>query len=541
MKNERRAFLRSAGVVSAITFLSRVLGVVRDAVIGARLGAGQISDIFNIAFELSNLLRRIFGEGSLSAFIVPLFLREQKEKGEAAAWRFASNALTAFTLVTVAITAAGMLGAKAIFAFFGGSSYLAAGDAQAMALGVTLTRIMFPFLIFLALAALMMGFCHAYRHFTMPAFGSVVLNLTMILGSFAAWKLQGAPFAEILAWMVLLGVLIRVAILLPPLFRRGFRYRPTLDTKDPALRELFRMLLPAIYGVGIAQINISVSLNFSTWMGPGAATCLRFSSRLMQFPQSLVATALATVLLPLLSRYLIEKQWDDLRSTMNFTFRLLLLLFLPAMIGMMALATPIVTFLFERGNWNAEATTTTAHVLHFYAIGLLPYSVIGILTPLYYARRDVITPVKAGAVGMVTNIVCAAISFYLLRDTLGPAGLALASSIAAAVNAALLFRWLGFPGRSLWDKGLTAITIKTTIASLLMGVVAWGTARLLGFVIPFQGALNRGLTVALAIAAGIAAYYVFCVVLRVSEIHRARDILLRRRETPPSKEIIEEE
>ncbi|MFH0794241.1 MAG: murein biosynthesis integral membrane protein MurJ, partial [bacterium] len=524
MKSERRAFLRSAGVVSAITFLSRVLGVIRDAVIGARLGAGKISDIFNIAFELSNLLRRIFGEGSLSAFIVPLFLREQKEKGADASWRFASNALTAFTLVTVVLTLAGMFGASAIFAFFGGSSYLAAGDAQAMALGVTLTRIMFPFLIFLALAALMMGFCHAHRHFTMPAFGSVVLNLTMILGSIAAWKYQGEAFAKILAWMVLLGVLLRVAILVPPLMRRGFRYHPVLDTQDPALRELFKMLLPAIYGVGIAQINISVSLNFSTWMGPGAATCLRFSSRLMQFPQALVATALSTVLLPLLSRYLLEEKWNDLRSTMNFSFRLLLLLFLPATIGMMALATPIVTFLFERGNWDAQASATTAHVLHFYAIGLLPYSVIGILTPLYYARRDMLTPVKAGAVGMVANILCAAIAFYLLRDTLGPAGLALASSIAAAINALLLFRWLRLPGRAIWDKGLSAITAKTAAASLLMGTVAWGTARLLGFVIPFEGTLRRGATVALAIAAGIASYYIFCVVLRVSEIHRARDI-----------------
>ncbi|MFH0794660.1 MAG: lipid II flippase MurJ, partial [bacterium] len=180
-------------------------------------------------------------------------------------------------------------------------------------------------------------------------------------------------------------------------------------------------------------------------------------------------------------------------------------------------------------------------VLHFYAIGLLPYSVIGILTPLYYARRDMITPVKAGAIGMVVNIVCAAIAFYLLRATLGPAGLALASSIAAAVNASLLFHWLRLPGRSLWDKNLTLITAKTMSASLLMGIVAWGSARLLGSVIPFEGTLRRGATVALAIAAGIASYYIFCVVLRVSEIHRARDILLRRRETPPSREIIEEE
>jgi len=540
MKSERRAFLRSAGVVSAITFLSRVLGVVRDSVIGARLGAGQISDIFNISFELSNLLRRIFGEGSLSAFIVPLFLREQKQKGPDAAWRFASNALTAFALVTAIITAGGMLGAKAIFAFFGGSRYLATGDAEAMALGIQLTRIMFPFLIFLSLAALMMGFCHAYKHFAMPALGSVLLNLTMIIGSFAAWKLQGAPYARLLAWTVLLGSFLRVASLVPSLVNRGFRYRPSLDNKDPALRELFRMLLPAIYGVGIAQINISVSLNFSTWMGPGAATCLRYSSRLMQFPQALVATALSTVLLPLLSRYLLEKQWDELRSTMNLSFRLLLLLFLPAMIGMMALATPIVSFLFERGRWDAEATATTAHVLHFYVIGLLPYSLIGILTPLYYARRDMITPVKAGAIGMVVNIVCAAIAFYLLRDTLGPAGLALASSIAAAVNASLLFRWLGLPGRSLWDKGLTAITVKTATASLLMGFVAWGTARGLGRIIPFEGDLRRGITVALAIATGAAAYYVFCIVLRVSEIHRAREILLRRK-SPPQERIVEEE
>lgn len=525
--SEKKSLIKAAGLVSAITLLSRILGLIRDAVIAATLGAGYYSDCFNIAFEIPNLTRRVLGEGALSAFIVPIYSRMRKEKGDRHGWIFVSNALNIFILLTSGMTLAGILLAKPLFILFGGIKFYAMGEEQFLELGVSLTRIMFPFLIFLAVASLLMGVLHSRRHFLTPALGSVTLNITIIVTSLFFLGRTPRGFTYILALAVLAGAALRVAILIPPLLKRGFRYRPVLRITSPPMRRLYKMMLPATLGLAVVHINISVDANFANFLGPGRITYLRNANRLIQFPLALFATAISTAILPQLTSFLIKNERKNLEETISFAFRLLMILFIPATVGLIALGRPIVELILQRGYWNADDTYGAYFALIFYALGLLPLAFIRIITPLYYARQNVMTPFKVGVVALLTNIVFNSIFIFL--TPLEHGGLALASSISAAVNFYLLFRMEKDVFGDVFTRKVRKVFYSTLAASLVMGFSAWGAYHALAALIPPVNTISRAVSTLGAVGGGALTYLIFGRMLKIPEFDRALRLVLRRK------------
>ena len=526
----RRSFLRAAGLVSVITLISRFLGLVRDVVVAAAFGATRYGDIFNIAFELPNLVRRVLGEGSLSAFIVPIFTKVRDAEGDGRAWRFASNALTVLAALSLVLTAAGIVFAPLLFRVFG-YGYYQRGDLEAIHLGVALTRIMFPFLALLSLSSILMGLCHAVRHFTMPALGSVALNVSMITAGLIFYKLPTQAFAHILAVSVLLGGLIRLLIMIPPLMRAGCVFRPVFDPVSPAMKRLFLMLLPATFGVAVVQINLAVSRAFATHLGEGFVPTLVYSNRLVQLPLAIVAAALATAILPPLSEHYAKKEFDQLRDLARFACRMIFALFVPATVGLMALGLPIIRLLFERGEWTVQASVWTYQALLAYAPALVVWGVLRIITPIFYARHDVRTPVLTATAAMVVNIVLNVLLVTVapLRESLGHVGLALANTVGVLVNAGLLFWILQRMGLGLWDASLARSLSRSLIAASLMGLVSWGLWRLFGASWMEQSKLLGMLGLVAVILCSTVAYFAFAMVLKVPDLREGLRLVLRRR------------
>lgn len=470
--SRRRQVVSATGLISAVTFASRILGVVRDSIIAAHLGATRYNDIFQIAFAIPNFARRVLGEGALSAYIVPIVTGIRRRDGEAAAWKATCNTFNLFAAITLALTIVGCLFSEPLFFLYGGARFQFSNQPElqgAMELGGLLTRIMFPFLMFLTLIALLMGVLHSLNHFLAPALGSIMINIAMIGAALIFFRAEDESFLKILAWAVILGVIVRLLILFPPLVKRGFRWRPHFDWRESGFRELISKMPAAVYGTAVAQINIAVSLNLANWCGEGSITYLQYSQRLIQLPLALFATALATALLPSLSAVIVENEHRELRSLITFAFRAIALVFFPAAIGLMVLGRPIVQVLFERGDWTSAATDSTALALAFYAIGLFAYGAQRIFIPLYYAQKDMMTPVKCGAVAMVANVVLCLILMWPLNF----AGLALAGALAACFNTWLLWRGIARRfGRDVAGPAATTI-VRALLCAGLMGLVCF--------------------------------------------------------------------
>lgn len=441
--SEKRQVLKAAGIVGAFTLLSRFTGLLRVSILSAIFGAGRVADTFQLAFEVANITRRVLGEGALSAFIVPLLTQRRKEHGIDAGWHFFNLVTNLMLLIAALLTVLGVIFSQEVYLLFGGIGQMLGGTGEVtpnetLALGSQLTRIMFPFVIGLTLASLMMGACHTLNRFVSPSFGSVMLNLSMIgVGWLALKTAPGMERAALwLSWAVLAGAVLRVAIMVPTLMRGGWRWRPVLTLRDREIWTLLRMMGLAILGMGVAQINIIVSNFFATYLDPGVKSYLFYSQMLIQFPMALTASAAATAMLPQLTRFLLESRWLELHNLMAFTKRLELVLIIPAMMGLIILGLPIAQLILQQGQFTADDSMGAYLAMLGYAPGLLALSWVRLITPLFYARKDMMTPLKAAAIGMVVNIILNA--FFAFMTPLRQAGLALANSIAAYVTYAVI-------------------------------------------------------------------------------------------------------
>jgi putative peptidoglycan lipid II flippase len=538
--SEKRQILKSAGVVGFYTLLSRVTGLVRDSVMAAVFGNSRLQDIFQVAFELPNTIRRVMGEGALSAFLVPLFSERRRRDGEAAGWEFFNRACNFTTLVALAITIVGMAFSKDCFLLFGGmglklgGSRLTPAELQSyLDIGTRMTRLMFPYVIALTLASIFMGGCHTLRHFAMPSLGSVMMNLTTIAAGTLAIKLKwsGDRAAIAMCWAVLAGGYSRMILMAPVLWRAGWRWRPSISFRDPELLRLISMMGLAVGTMMLSQVNIMVSNQFAMWMGAGIKTSLVFSQRLIQFPMALTATAAATGMLPQLTACLLDGRHRELRELMAFTKRLEMALVNPAMVGLMVFGHPILRMLFEHGRWTSHATDEAYLALLFYAPCLLPMGWLRLVTPLFYARKDLYTPFKAAFLDMIFNI---GVNWFFATCTpMRQAGLALANTISTLANYMLLAWYLHrlYPttasgdektriGETFW-KSMGAAAVACGVGWLVYwGLVAWrgvpqGTIHQAAFLLP--------------ILAGVAAFYFLLAhAMRVPDSDKAADAILRK-------------
>jgi putative peptidoglycan lipid II flippase len=524
-----KTLARSAGLVGIATMASRVLGLARDVLYAGLFGAGDVMDAFTVAFRIPNLLRDLFAEGAMSAAFVPAFTRALTNQGRDAAWRLGRRIISLLLLVTFVVTVAGVVFTEPLSRWYAGDYALVPGKLE---LTVHLTRIMFPFLMLVALAVACMGMLNALRHFFVPALSPALFNVGAIVAAVAFVPIMpalGLHPATGLAIGTLLGGFLQFIVQWPALRREGFRFRFELAPRDPAVREVLLLMIPSTVGLAAVQINQFVNTLLATGEGTGAVSWLNFSFRLMYLPIGLFGVSVAAASLPTLSADAARGDLAAMRRTLSSGMRLMLMLNVPATVGLMALATPIVALIFERGAFTRDDTAATAAALLCYAPGLLGYSAVKLASPAFYALRDARTPVTTSILSMLVNV---GLNVALVGP-LGYRGLALGTALAAMFNAVVLVVLLRRRLGGLDERRIGASLARILAASLTMGAVAMGVDRALQPVFATQGFAGHLVHVCLAIAAGVIALAVAARVLGVSEftdaVRLVRERVTRRR------------
>lgn len=508
---------RSAGLIGLATMASRVLGLARDVAYAWLFGAGDQMDAFRVAFRIPNLVRDLFAEGAMTAAFVPTFTRTLTHQGRDAAWRLGQLVMTALIIVTSAIAAAGIVFADPLTRLFAADYAAVPGKLE---LTITLTRIMFPFLTLVAVAVAAMGMLNSLRHFFVPALSPALFNVGAIIGAVAFVPLApslGLHPAGGLALGTLLGGLLQAAVQWPSLAREGFRFRFRVDTSDPALREILVLMLPGTVGLAAVQINQFVNTVLATGEGTGAVSWLDYAFRLMYLPIGLFGVSIATAAVPTIATYAARDDVAGIRRTVSSGLRLMYALNVPATVGLIALASPIVALIFERGSFTAADTPATAAALMCYAPGLLGYSVVKIASPTFYALRDSRTPVLVSVLSVLLNV---ALNLALVR-VMGYRGLALGTALASIVNAAVLLYLLHRRLGGIEARATFVTLAKVSVASAVMAAAAVGAIELFTTWWPAATFVARLVRVFGAIAVGIVILLGASRVLRIAEIDEA--------------------
>ena len=515
---------RSAGLISVATMASRVLGVAREMVLAAFFGAGLEMDAFNVAFRVPNLLRDLFAEGAMTAAFVPTFTRVLKERGHEEAWRLGNLVINALLIVTGGIVVVGMIFARPITHVIAGRY----GDTPGkLELTTELTRIMLPFLTTVAVSVAMMGMLNSLRRFFIPALSPAMFNVATILCAVTLVPLMtylGLPPIAAIAIGTVIGGLGQIALQWPFLRREGFRYRPIVDFRDPHLKEVLRLMGPGTLGLAAVQINVAVNTYLATGQGESAVSWLSYAFRLMYLPIGLFGVSIATAALPEIARHAAAADEPSIRRTVSGALRLMFMLNVPATVGLIALANPIVALLLERGKFTAQDTAATAAALMFYAPGLVGYSAVKIASPTFYSLRDSRTPVIVSVLSVLANL---GINLALVR-VMGYGGLALGTALAAIFNAGTLLLLLRNRIGGLEGGRLSLAFVKILVASIVMGIAARLAIGWIAVYLPGSTSVVKAIRVGAAIAIGLAVLVAAARLLRIAEFDEAFARVLRR-------------
>jgi putative peptidoglycan lipid II flippase len=503
---------------------SRVLGLLRDVVYASLFGAGDQMDAFRVAFRIPNLVRDLFAEGAMSAAFVPTFTRRLTKEGRESAWRLGNLVISMLLVVTGAIALVGILAAEPLTRLFAGSYAEVPGKLE---LTVALTRVMFPFLVLVAAAVAFMGMLNSLRHFFVPALSPAMFNVGAIAAAFLFVPLMptlGWPAMMGLALGTLLGGLLQAGIQWPALHREGFRFRFELKPGDPGMREVLRLMIPGTVGLAAVQINIFVNTVLATSQGTGAVSWLDYAFRLMYLPIGVFGVSIATAALPTISTYAARDDVNGVRQTVSSGLRMMLMLNVPATVGLIALAVPIVGLIYERGRFLPTDTSATAAALMCYAPGLIGYSAVKIVSPTFYALRDSRTPVMVSMASVVANMILN-VSFVRV---LGYRGLALGTALAALLNAGLLMYLLRGRIGGIDGRRVTGAFVKIAVASAVMAVAAIWAEQTVRLALPGTGLVPRVLHVMTGIGTGVVTLVATAKLLRVQEFDQAMAAVVRR-------------
>ncbi len=464
---------RALATVSGMTLVSRVLGFVRDAVIAAMFGAGLATDAFFVAFRIPNLLRRLFAEGAFSQAFVPILAEYKSRHGSDATKQLVDRVATALFLALAAAVALGVAAATVIV-YVSAPGF--AASPEKFELTVTMLRITFPYILFISLVSLAAGVLNTWSRFAVPAITPTALNVAFIVGA-----LFLAPYFDppvlVLAWAVLAGGVLQLALQVPFLARIGMLPRPSLALGDPGVRRVLLLMGPAVVGVSVAQISLLLNTIFASFLQTGSVSWLYYADRLMEFPTGLLGVALGTILLPSLAKLHSEGAADEYSNLLDWGLRLTFLLAIPAAAALAVLATPLVATLFFYGRFGVDDLLMTRQALIAYSVGLLGLIVVRVLAPGFYARQDIRTPVKIALVTLAATQAMNAVFIWPLKH----AGLALAISLGACLNAALLYQGLRrreiFRPRPGWGafaaKVAGAVGAMAVAVAFAMGPAEW--------------------------------------------------------------------
>ncbi|MGQ0667835.1 MAG: murein biosynthesis integral membrane protein MurJ [Nitrospiraceae bacterium] len=466
-QDENHSVVKAAGVIGVATFSSRILGFIRDMVLARLFGATPAADAFFVAFRIPSLLRELFAEGSMSSAFIPVFMEYRTMRTKQEAWELASAVFTTLLTVVTFMTIAGILTAPWLV------QLLAPGfqeNPDKLALTTLLARVMFPYLLFISLAALAMGILNSVRAFAAPAFSPLFLNIFIIVGALFVSPQLPEPIIGV-AIGVVAGGAAQFAMQLPSLKLRGLLFGFRFEPGHPGLKRIGLLMVPSLVGLSVTQINLTVSTVLGSFF-TGGPTYLFYGMRLIQFPLGIFGVALATAILPTLSAQAARGALDELRTTLGFGLRMILFIMAPAMLGLILLRTPIVHLFFEHGTFTAQDTAETALAVLCYAVGLWAFGGVRIIVAAFYSLQDTKTPAISAAIAVVANILFS----LVLMSPFGAAGLALATALAAMVNGGILVAVLNRRLGGVEWGAVGRSSLRVVVACVPMVVACWWAA-----------------------------------------------------------------
>jgi putative peptidoglycan lipid II flippase len=459
--------LRALATVSGMTLLSRILGFVRDSLTASIFGATIATDAFIVAFRLPNLLRRIFGEGAFSQAFVPILAEYKSRRGEADARQLIDRVATLLFVILLGVTLLGILATPVIIytTAFGFSK-----DPEKFQLTVDLTRITFPYILFISLVAFSAGILNSWSRFAVAAFTPVLLNISMIVMALFAAPYFAQPIMA-LGWAVVIGGVLQLVMQVPALKKLGMLPRWDWAPYDAGVRRILKLMAPAILGVSISQVSLVINTLFASFLVTGSVTWLYYADRMMEFPSGLLGAALGTILLPSLAKHHADANPSEFSALLDWGIRLTLMLTLPAALAFAMLAVPLLSTLFQHGAFVATDVLQTRNALISYSVGLTGIIMVKILAPGFYARQDIRTPVKIGIITLALTQLLNLLFIYGFH--LAHAGLALSISVAATFNASLLLTGLRKRGVYLPQPGWLRFSLRLAMALLALAACLW--------------------------------------------------------------------
>ena len=491
-----KAVTKSAGIISFATLISRILGYIRDIIIARLFGVYVYAQAFVIAFRIPNLFRDFVGEGAANAAIIPVFSEYTTKHSKEEFWELANVVLNLLLIVLTVITLLGIVFSPVIVRLMAPGF---TADPFKLQTTITLTRIIFPYILLVGLAAYAMAILNSLKHFSVPAFAPCLLNVSVII--FALIFGEGIKG---LSLGVLVGGVLQLLVQIPILYKKGFRLKLFRQFKHPAARTIGRLMLPRILSSAVYQLNNFIDSIFGSLVsivGEGGVAGLYFGYRLILFPLGIFSTALSQAILPTFSTQVLEDNYDNLRRTLSFGLRATFFVMLPASVGFMVLAHPIIATMFQHGKFDAYSTNITASVLFFYSIGLFAYGATRILQSCFFALKDTVTPTKIAVLALIINTVLNAVLIFPMK--LG--GIALATSISGIVTFFMLFFILKKKIHPFNTEAIVSSFLRILLASVCMGAVCY---------------LLKSLNLFLVIFTGMLSYIVFCFIFKVEEMQQ---------------------
>ncbi|MDD5085800.1 MAG: murein biosynthesis integral membrane protein MurJ [Candidatus Omnitrophica bacterium] len=508
-KHEEKHILRSVGTIGFLTFLSRIVGMARDIVSARLFGTGKVWDAFILAFMIPNFLRRLVGEGALINAFVPVYTQVLEEKGRHEADRVANIVFTILLFGLAILTLGVTLIVSAVLSCF--------TLPDKLILMLRLLVILFPYVLFVSFEVLSIGVLNCHRHFFMPSFAPILSNLIWMGAILFICPFFGRTLEEkamILSCAVVVSGGAQFLIQLFPLAGMGFRFRIIFDFFNPALQRIIWLVLPSILGFAVVQVNILVDMTLGFMLGDGANSALWYGNRMMQFPLGVFAIAVGTALLPTLSKHIALKNTEEAKKVFVFSLKIVMLVIVPASFGLIALASPIIRLLFERGSFTAQSTLRSANTMMYYCLGLFAYSGSKVVVSGFYSHQDTRTPVAVGAICMVLNIIFNLVLMWPLKE----GGLALATAISGTIQFFLLLYLYRKRFIPLDVSSLLPFIFKVLVLSAFMTVVALGCFNGLMVVLTTGPTVRLGISLFTAITAGTLSYFALGLVLRVEEL-----------------------
>jgi putative peptidoglycan lipid II flippase len=523
----KRQILKSASIISIITVVSRILGYVRDQRLTLLLGTTGIADSFVLAYRIPNILRRLVGEGSMTAAFIPVFTDYMRNRSREETWAFANRLFWTFSVVLAGLTVLGVIFSPLIVRTF--SMF---GKNQVQIEAVYLNRMMFPYILFIGMAALAMAILNCFHVFGMPAATPILLNVSFIVFSVAAvWRHFSSPAAA-LAVGVLVGGIFQFFLQVPQLVRRGMNFRFGVSFSDAGVRRVARLMVPGFVGIGVAQINLLVDTIFANAkiMPEGSLVSLYVADRVTELVLGGYAIAIATTILPLMSHQASAGDHEGMKKTFIFSLRIVSFITIPAAIGLVILREPIVQVLFQHGLFVAESTRLTARALLYYSMGLPAFAAVKLIVPAFYSTQDTRTPVRVAVFAMLVNIILNLIFLFYFFAKFKNGGPALASALAGYFNVFTLFVIFRLRFGRMGTREILVSIGKIALCASVMGIVCWGALHYSRFD-DIQHFLPRLLVFAGLILSATLTYLGLAWLLRCDEVSELYGIATHREQT----------